>query len=287
MADRIQIRRDTTANWEATNPVLGQGELGLELDTSALKAGDGVTAWNELGYTTDDATSPGGRLLFDNRNRTLYIDQAAGADTNGGELATDAFASWGRAMKEVPYILGDAAIDIRIVGNYDNAGSRLRVGPIAGSGGQVSIVGDSGVAGNHVVTGYFEFSNAAAGYYAWVQLKNLMVKADNQPVRVQGLSLIYIDSVALARVSAAVSANSVGLMVRSGKTYIRESDLGTDQFEIALAAHVLGQVYSAVNSGQGTIYGLQAAHGSVIAKGGAQPTGVTANEDISSGGVIR
>ena len=50
MADLIQIRRDTAANWTSSNPTLAQGELGLETDTSQLKAGDGTTAWTSLGY---------------------------------------------------------------------------------------------------------------------------------------------------------------------------------------------------------------------------------------------
>ena len=53
MADIIQIRRDTAANWTSANPTLAQGELGLETDTSKIKAGDGSTAWTSLGYLID------------------------------------------------------------------------------------------------------------------------------------------------------------------------------------------------------------------------------------------
>jgi len=52
VADRIQIRRDTAANWTSANPTLTQGELGLETDTGKLKAGDGSTAWTSLSYYT-------------------------------------------------------------------------------------------------------------------------------------------------------------------------------------------------------------------------------------------
>ena len=48
MADIIQIRRDTAANWTSTNPTLAQGEIGWERDTGRLKIGDGSTAWNSL-----------------------------------------------------------------------------------------------------------------------------------------------------------------------------------------------------------------------------------------------
>ena len=53
MADMIQIRRDTASNWTSANPVLAQGEMGAETDTSKIKIGDGTTAWASLGYLID------------------------------------------------------------------------------------------------------------------------------------------------------------------------------------------------------------------------------------------
>ena len=53
MADLIQIRRDTAANWTSANPVLAQGELGAETDTSKIKIGNGSTAWTGLAYLID------------------------------------------------------------------------------------------------------------------------------------------------------------------------------------------------------------------------------------------
>lgn len=53
MADMIQIRRDTAANWTSANPILAQGELGAETDTSKIKIGDGTTAWASLSYLID------------------------------------------------------------------------------------------------------------------------------------------------------------------------------------------------------------------------------------------
>ena len=50
MADIIQLRRDTAANWTSTNPILAQGEVGFETNTRKLKVGDGTTAWNSLSY---------------------------------------------------------------------------------------------------------------------------------------------------------------------------------------------------------------------------------------------
>jgi len=50
MANRIQLRRDGAQQWANVNPILAQGELGIEIDTSRIKIGDGVTAWNSLRY---------------------------------------------------------------------------------------------------------------------------------------------------------------------------------------------------------------------------------------------
>lgn len=49
---RIQVRRDTSANWDSANPVLSAGEPGAELDTGRFKVGDGVRAWRNLPYSS-------------------------------------------------------------------------------------------------------------------------------------------------------------------------------------------------------------------------------------------
>jgi hypothetical protein len=47
---RIQLRRDTAANWVAADPILLTGEAGVETDTNRLKIGDGITVWSLLPY---------------------------------------------------------------------------------------------------------------------------------------------------------------------------------------------------------------------------------------------
>jgi len=60
MAIRIQLRRDTAANWTSANPVLLAGELGIETDTLKFKVGNG-TNWNDIANyantTPSDLTS--------------------------------------------------------------------------------------------------------------------------------------------------------------------------------------------------------------------------------------
>jgi hypothetical protein len=45
---RILVRRDTAANWSATNPVLANGEPGWDTTNKVFKVGDGTTVWNSL-----------------------------------------------------------------------------------------------------------------------------------------------------------------------------------------------------------------------------------------------
>lgn len=50
MPTRIKTRRDTAARWSSINPILADGEFGIERDTGFLKIGDGATRWNVLPY---------------------------------------------------------------------------------------------------------------------------------------------------------------------------------------------------------------------------------------------
>lgn len=60
MADIIQIRRGTAAAWTSANPILAEGEFGVETDTLQFKIGNGTGAWSTLGYVTQGPTGPTG-----------------------------------------------------------------------------------------------------------------------------------------------------------------------------------------------------------------------------------
>ena len=51
---KIQVRRDTSLNWESVNPILSVGEFALETDSNIpggrFKIGDGQTDWQGLAY---------------------------------------------------------------------------------------------------------------------------------------------------------------------------------------------------------------------------------------------
>lgn len=50
MAIQIQFRRGTAAEWSSVNPILAEGEMGIETDTQLFKIGNGIDRWNSLEY---------------------------------------------------------------------------------------------------------------------------------------------------------------------------------------------------------------------------------------------
>jgi hypothetical protein len=85
MAVRIQLRRDTAANWTSSNPVLRSGEIGIETDTLKIKVGNGTSTWTQI--TTYANVTPSG-LSSSLGNYILSADQGnpggpAELDSNG------------------------------------------------------------------------------------------------------------------------------------------------------------------------------------------------------------
>ena len=52
---RFKLRSDTASSWETENPILLEGELGLETDTGLFKCGDGSSVWSSLSYNRAEA----------------------------------------------------------------------------------------------------------------------------------------------------------------------------------------------------------------------------------------
>lgn len=82
MAIQIQLRRDTSANWTSTNPILAQGEMGYETNTRKFKVGNGTTAWNSLPYDLA-ADISGSKFILQTANALLPNAQALGALSTG------------------------------------------------------------------------------------------------------------------------------------------------------------------------------------------------------------
>lgn len=64
---RMQQKRGTAAQWIESDPVLADGEFGVETDTTRVKIGDGVNTWTELSYFADpiETVPPTTSMWFD------------------------------------------------------------------------------------------------------------------------------------------------------------------------------------------------------------------------------
>jgi hypothetical protein len=99
MTTRIKLRRDTAANWTSNNPILADGEPGLETDTGKIKYGNGATAWAGLQHA-------GGDTLTDDQAVTVTVGN------------TDYFAIVNRANNE------DDGVESSAV-TYDSEGNLI------------------------------------------------------------------------------------------------------------------------------------------------------------------
>lgn len=88
MAVRIQMRRDTFANWQTNNPTLADGEMGIELDTHRWKFGYQNLAWNSLPYSNSVFAGPS-EIIGDNSNVSLTITQVGSGDAFKVQDSTD------------------------------------------------------------------------------------------------------------------------------------------------------------------------------------------------------
>lgn len=79
MATKIQVRRDTSANWTSTNPTLSSGEIGFETNTGKFKIGNGSSAWSALDYFLDSSDLSG--YLTAASASTTYLTQASASTT--------------------------------------------------------------------------------------------------------------------------------------------------------------------------------------------------------------
>jgi hypothetical protein len=216
--------------------------------------------------------------------RTYYVDAVNGNDANGGATAATAIKTLAEVGRRTPHIIrrGHPYV-IRIIGSITES----VIFEAITLGDDFSIIGDSGNAANHTITGYIDFQGLSGHYYDKLRIQHLTVLQDTEPIRINGTVGGHIANCILGRVSAAVVAGSVAIGVRSSSCFIENTSIGTDQFENGIISHVNAKVYSRTNSGNATKYGLWAANNGALGKSGTQPTGTTAAELVQSGGVIR
>lgn len=125
MAQRIQIRRDTAANWTSANPTISQGEMGYETDTGQLKFGDGTTEWTALEYFGTDSTSTLEGVLTNGNDAGGLKIEGLGEP----EIATDA-ATKGYADSLVTDLWDDRGNFDASVNAYPSSGGSGSAGAI-------------------------------------------------------------------------------------------------------------------------------------------------------------
>lgn len=91
---RLVHRRDLSTKWSSVNPILLDGEMGIEKDTRKFKIGNGTTAWNDLPYAnvtnddllarfsvSNDENTPGTAPVRDDNNQININTLDSGGDT--------------------------------------------------------------------------------------------------------------------------------------------------------------------------------------------------------------
>lgn len=172
MAIRIQLRRDTAANWTSVNPVLANGEMGIETDTLKVKIGNGSSTWSarpyvnvlpsELTELAQDAVNSAivagngvTKVYDDNANTiTLSVTDAVIAEA-AQDAVNDAFVAGVALTKTYNDSLNTLTVDLDntavIAGAY---GSTTKIPTFTvDQQGRLTAAGEANVATNLLIAG--------------------------------------------------------------------------------------------------------------------------------------
>ena len=138
----LQHKRDTALNWSTNNPVLLEGQLGVETDdlltAPKFKIGDGVTDWNTLPYASSgsgsgtlqsvllNGNSTGGKSITVNTNDAIEIGNGSRIIWDDPSLITSAL--------NIQNVTGNNYISLSdngtnySGGNWDITGYELKAG---------------------------------------------------------------------------------------------------------------------------------------------------------------
>jgi hypothetical protein len=185
MNDRMQQKRATAARWAAVNPILYDGQLGIETDTGVLKWGDGVTHWLDLPIafaarylpllgTAEDSYKLGGH----NASEFMMASAAAGflpatgkavdADLLDGQdssvFATNSTVD-GRTLQ--------ASATRKLVSHWGSGTTFPTVGVLQGDTFKRSDVGTNG--------SYWLYSGGTSGVSGWVHKGPIVCTSTTRP----------------------------------------------------------------------------------------------------------
>jgi hypothetical protein len=82
MNDKIKLKRGTSSQWAAANPILLLGEPGIDTTENKVKYGDGVTAWSGLAFSGGGGGGGGGgaNLSVSTTSTTITVESDSGTD---------------------------------------------------------------------------------------------------------------------------------------------------------------------------------------------------------------
>jgi len=271
MAVQIQFRRGTAAEWTAANPLLAQGEMGLEWDTNKFKIGTGSTYWNYLGYSSGQtgATGPAGpsgsstSIISANQGSVItsstsyinFIGAGVTASATGGSVTvtisggagSSNSASLGGLPASSYALLSGANFTGASVGNFQLATQNY----VTGLGYQTS----SGSVAYAVNSGSSSYS-LSAGYAPVPASVSYAASAGSAPIPA---SVSYSASSGLASNSTnfAGQAQSYYAPISSpnftGTPLAPTAASATNTTQIATTAFVRGEITNLVNSAPTTL----------------------------------
>jgi len=141
VAEIIQIRRDTSANWTSVNPVLALGEQGFETDSLRYKTGDGVTVWTGIAYSKLNETY----LVIP----ALDID-VSNANVQGKSISADStftFSGWTTDASSVDFYLTVTGTPV-----VSFTGVTFKVAPVLSAG--INVLVFTSVDGGTTINGF-------------------------------------------------------------------------------------------------------------------------------------
>ena len=231
---RIIIKNDSSANWKNENPILLKGEIGIEIDTSLFKFGNGIDGWNDLEYASSKPTVlidgapdkndweyPVGTVVVDSTAKAIYIlaDNTENNAVYKKLVDTDDIASFcgGDMLKS------DFATNDKISQGYvDRAISAdvLTVSRKISLTGDVEAIGASFDGGSDITltTSLSDILTGGSGFY------KITVNNKGQVTAISEVTAADIPSLTLSKITDAGTAASRNVGVKAGNAVVVESD---------------------------------------------------------------
>jgi hypothetical protein len=167
----IQNRRDTSINWKTIDPILADGETGVETDTNRTKMGNGISTWSQLGYQS----VPFYGAFQDESTQTIasttvaYPMKLGITDFSNGVTVV----SNGSALTRITFAHG-GIYNLQWSGQFTNTASseqditvwlRKNDTDIPGSAGHITVPSKHGSIDGAVIVGWNYFISVTSGQY--------------------------------------------------------------------------------------------------------------------------